>query len=195
MTTTLEATKNSSQPNENIQLSDDERQFIQKANNAGLAVSFTPQGADKPVTFLPSENQQQNAEKTRDLNKSTEQGLPYISLLEEKKAGSGVAVISAEEGAQIPYMPALRQSFFETLDPKVQAFVLKANLSGLDVTARGKNGKSFLYLAPQNDAARETMRNALTSLQQNKNNLLAGNQRTVTENSTAMPLAQQHQHQ
>ena len=64
-------------------LSNEERQFVQKANNAGLAVSFTPQGSSERLTFLPSETQIRNSENSRSLSSNPEEGLPRCSARTE----------------------------------------------------------------------------------------------------------------
>ena len=145
-------------------LSNEERQFVQKANNAGLAVSFTPHGSSNKLTFFPSESQIRNAENARSLSSNPEEGLPYAALLKEKQQQQGIGIISTDEAEQVPYEPNMRHSFFSTLPPETKRFVLRANLSGLNVTAKGKNGKSFLYLAPQNDNARALMRQELAQI-------------------------------
>lgn len=176
--------------------SKEEQQFIQKATNAGLAISFTPQGMNEPVTFFPSASQIENATQQRSLSENPQQGLSYTFLLEQKKSNSSIAVISNEESEQIPYMPNIRSSFFSTLPLDTKAFVLKANLSGLNVTAKGTNGKSFLYLAPQNDQAREIMRQELATLTSKSQNILAGTQKVATDSQVSQqPLLNTNQYQ
>ena len=169
-------------------LSNEERQFVQKANNAGLAVSFTPQGSSERLTFFPSETQIRNSENSRSLSSNPEEGLPYATLLKEKQQHQGIGIISEEEAEQVPYMHNMLQSFFSTLSPETKRFVLRANLSGLNITAKGNNGKSFLYLAPQNDQARALMRQELAQIETQPQNPLRNTER-VSTTSTPAPLA------
>ena len=175
-------------------LSNEERQFVQKANNAGLAVSFTPQGSSDKLTFLPSEAQIRNSENSRSLSSNPEEGLPYATLLKEKQQQQGIGIISADEAEQVPYLPNMRQSFFSTLTPETKRFVLRANLSGLNVTAKGNNGKSFLYLAPQNDQARALMRQELAQIETQSANLLKNTER-VSATPTSLAINNTNQHQ
>ena len=177
-------------------LTREEREFVRKANNAGLAVSFTPNGSAEKLTFLPSHAQVQNAELSRSASFNPEQGLPYAVLLKEKASQAGIAVVSAEEAEQVPYMPQIRQAFFETLPTETKAFVLRANLSGLNVTAKGSNGKSFLYLAPKNDQARAVMRQQLAGLEnRNNHSLETRTPVSIDANTAPMPLSRTNQHQ
>ena len=177
-------------------LSNEERQFVQKANNAGLAVSFTPQGASSALTFFPSSAQIKNAAASRQSSPNPEKGLPYTMLLKGKESQAGIGIISEEEAEQIPYLPNMRQSFFSTLTPETKRLVLSANLSGLNITAKGNNGKSFLYLAPQNDQARALMRQELQALEKQTSNLFENTARVSAE-PTPAPLTalKTNQHQ
>lgn len=177
-------------------LSAEERQFVQKAMNAGLAVSFTPNGGKEPITFTPSKAQIENASMHRKGLTNTEQGMAYATLLNNKKKNSSIAVISSEEADQIPYMPNMRSTFFDTLSPETKKFVLEANLNGLNVTAKSSNGKSFLYLAPQNDQARNLMRQELKTLEQETQNTLSDTQQVVTTTEVTQPqILKANQHQ
>lgn len=164
-------------------LSNEERLFVQKVNNAGLAVSFTPQNSDKKMTFLPSDAQIRNAKLSRTEKQEEEGKIPYITLLEEKAAHPDIAIISAEESEQVPFMPSLREIFFSSLPEETKVFVLKCNLSGLNVTAKGNNDKSFLYLAPQNDQSQDLMRQELALLQSPQGNALSTSQKVSQEPS------------
>ena len=177
-------------------LSNEERQFVQKANNAGLAVSFTPQGASSALTFLPSSAQIKNAAASRQSSPNSEQGLPYTMLLKGKESQAGIGIVSDEEAQQIPYLANMRQRFFLTLPPKIQRLVLMANLSGLNITAKGSNGKSFLYLAAQNDQARALMRQELQALETQTANPFENTPRVSAE-PTPAPLTalKTNQHQ
>lgn len=177
-------------------LSNEERQFVQKANNAGLAVSFTPQGASSALTFLPSSAQIKNATASRQSSPNPEQGLPYTMLLKGKESQAGIGIISEEEAEQIPYLPNMRQSFFATIPPETKRLVLRANLSGLNITAKGSNGKSFLYLAAQNDQARALMRQELQALETQTANPFENTPRVSAE-PTPAPLTalKTNQHQ
>ena len=177
-------------------LSNEERQFVQKANNAGLAVSFTPQGASSALTFLPSSAQIKNAAASRQSSPNPEKGLSYTMLLKGKESQAGIGIISEEETEQIPYLPNMRQSFFSTLTPETKRLVLSANLSGLNITAKGSNGKSYLYLAPQNDQARALMRQKLQALEKQMANPFENTPRVSAE-PTPAPLTalKTNQHQ
>ena len=177
-------------------LSNEERQFVQKANNAGLAVSFTPQGSSERLTFLPSSAQIKNATASRQSSPNPEQGLPYTMLLKGKESQAGIGIVSDEEAEQIPYLANMRQRFFATLPPKIQRLVLRANLSGLNITAKGNNGKSFLYLAPQNDQARALMRQELQALEKQMANPFENTPRVSAEPTpTPLTALKTNQHQ
>ena len=160
--------------NQQIQsLTPEEQAFVQKANNAGLFVSFQPENKDATFLFAPTKAQYKNAQQARQNTIIPTDRLPYAALIEAKESFENVAVISDVESDSLPYLPTLRTECFDTLSNEEKCFVLRANLSGLNVTAMGDNYIPFLYMAPTSEAQQTYMRSQLERLEQTMSETLA----------------------
>ena len=170
-------------------LTPQELEFVQKANNAGLFVSFTPKNADATYLFAPTRAQFKNAENSRKRNKKETDRLPYADLLNAKEEFGNIAVVSETESDVLPYIPTLRKECFDSLSNEAQCFVLRANLAGLNVTANGQNGLPFLYMAPTSDIQRDYMRSQLEKLEQTMADTLSqgGNTHHSNQNEASHP--------
>ena len=115
--------------------------------------------------FAPTKDQIINATQTRANADRDLRSLPYCELLNAQAKDPSVAVISKEESENLPYIPGLRNRFFATLSPEMKQFVLRANIAGVNLTATGENGETFLYMAPETELERTRMITELNQLE------------------------------
>ena len=175
-------------------LSNEEILFIQKANNAGHSISFTPKGENTPILFTPTKAQIINAQKSRASIKTPEHEISLIEIQKAKQEFKNVAIISPQESDLVPLNTAARSTFFQTLTPEAKKFVLKANLAGLNVTVEGSNGQTFLYMAPTDEMQKNQMRATLLSLESKETNSLSQSRITHSyQQESELRIPQQNQ--
>ncbi|MBQ8250731.1 MAG: hypothetical protein IJY92_02315 [Alphaproteobacteria bacterium] len=115
--------------------------------------------------FAPSKEQLANAEQSRSQSDRDLRALPYYELLKAQSKDLSLAVISKEESENLPFIPGLRSFFFATLPDEMKQFVLRANIAGVNITATGENGETFLYMAPETELERTRMITELKQLE------------------------------
>ena len=118
--------------------------------------------------FAPTKDQLANAVQTRSIADRDLRSLPYCELLNAQAKDTSVAIISKEESKNLPFIPGLRNRFFETLPHEMKQFVLRANIAGVNVTATGENGETFLYMAPETELERTRMITEFNQLESRK---------------------------
>lgn len=117
--------------------------------------------------FAPTKDQIINATQTRASADRDLRTLPYCEFLNAQEKDPSVAIISKEESENLPFIPGLRSRFFETLPAEMKQFVLRANIAGVNITATGENGETFLYMAPETELERTRMITELNQLEAN----------------------------
>ena len=142
--------------------------------------------------FAPTKVQLDNAEQTRTKSDRDLRTLPYRDLLNAQAKDPSVAVISKEESETLPFIPELRGRFFATLPSDMKQFVLRANIAGINVTATGDNGETFLYMAPETELERTRLITELNQLEATTNTTHVIGSQITNESSTEQDIPPMH---
>lgn len=116
------------------------------------------------VLFAPTQEQLVHAEKERAKSDKDLKSFPCCDLIKAQEIDPSIAIISKEESDNLPFIPGLRDRFFVTLPKEIQKTVLRANIAGLNLTATGENGETFVYMAPETELERTRMITELNQL-------------------------------